>query len=129
MSIITKGILKISIFSILLMSAYFLTEETRVVGRYIHPSMPWIIAFYWVQSSIIHALVNFAKNTLETDFSIILIGGFTLRLITALMVVIIVVFVGMENHEMYIINFFAVYLFYLVFEIVTVLSNLRTNLK
>lgn len=129
MSITAKGILKISVFSMLLLGVYFGLESTALVQQYIHTTMPWIIVFYCLQSIAIHALVIFSKNTLQADFSIILIGGFTLRLVTALMVVVIVVFTGIGNHEMYILNFFAVYLLYLVFEIVMVLSNLRSNLK
>lgn len=48
-----------------------------------------------------------------------------IRMIMSLIFVLIVVYNGLENRAVWVANFFAIYLFYLVFEIYSIMSNLR----
>ena len=48
-----------------------------------------------------------------------------IRMIISLIFVLIVVYNGLEERVVWVANFFAIYLIYLVFEIYTIMSNLR----
>ena len=48
-----------------------------------------------------------------------------IRIIVSLIFVLIVVYNGLEERVLWVANFFAIYLIYLVFEIYTIMSNLR----
>jgi tetrahydromethanopterin S-methyltransferase subunit C len=82
-----------------------------------------------LQSIIIHVLFRLAHEELQMDIPILVMGAMTIRMLTSLMAVGLVVYLGVIDMTNFIITFFTVYLFYFVFEIFTVLSNLRSNLK
>jgi len=125
----TAALIKTGLFSILLLTIYFLVAYLGI-DTYIHASMPWIILFYLIQNSMIHLLAFLFSGQQDNGFPMLVIAGFSIRLITALMAVVMVVSIfGIESELIFIYNFFAVYLLYLVFDIVSTLSNLRSNLK
>lgn len=77
----------------------------------------------------LHALSVFIEENFNMDHSLILLAGVSARLIIAMMAMVLTILVGVESKEMFVINFSIVYLLYLVFEITSVCSNLRSNLK
>lgn len=123
-----KGIIKISILTVAIFFLYQLLVMTNA-------SIPFgekfysILSFFFIQSLAIHTFFNYGEKNLELSVPLLVMATMTIRLITALMAVVTFVMVGVENQVNFIITFFTVYLFYFVFEIISVLSNLRSNLK
>ena len=123
-----KGILKITVLTLFILAV-------QQVIFYLNLSIPFgekfigTLLFFFLQSIIIHVLFRLAHEELQIDIPILVMGAMTIRMLTSLMAVGLVVYLGVIDMTNFIITFFTVYLFYFVFEIFTVLSNLRSNLK
>ena len=123
-----KGILKITALTL-----FILVIQQIIV--YSNLSIPFgekfygVLIFFFIQSIVIHILFKLAQNELEMDLPILVMGAMTIRMLSSLMVAGIIIYLGVANLTNFVITFFAIYLFYFVFEIITVLSNLRSNLK
>jgi tetrahydromethanopterin S-methyltransferase subunit C len=123
-----KGILKITVLTLFILAV-------QQVIFYLNLSIPFgekfigTLLFFFLQSIIIHVLFRLAHEELQMDIPILVMGAMTIRMLTSLMAVGLVVYLGVIDMTNFIITFFTVYLFYFVFEIFTVLSNLRSNLK
>jgi len=123
-----KDLVKITIFSATVyLFQYLLSEFTN--SDYLHPYLGWIVVFFWIQFLIMHVLSINAEKFLEIDKTLVLLAGVSVRLIIAMFAMVAAALLGVVDKSMFVINFSLVYLCYLVFEITTVLSNLRTNLK
>ena len=122
-----KSTLRLTIFTCVLLLAVIGLQWTSVA--WLHPYLLWLIGFYWLQFFLINLLTSFLEKSLGIDTVYILLGGVTARLLVAMMVMVIAVIVKIEQTKLFIINFAILYLHYLVFEIIGVLSNLRSNLK
>lgn len=123
-----KGILKITALTLFLL----VIQQIIIRSNF---SIPFgekfygVLVFFFIQSIVIHILFKLAKDELEMDLPILVLGAMTIRMLSSLMVAGIIIYLGVVNLANFVITFFAVYLFYFVFEIITVLSNLRSNLK
>lgn len=123
-----KILIKITIFSALMyLLQYVLFKFTE--SSYLHPYLGWIIVFFWIQFLVMHVLSVNAENFFDIDKSLILLAGVSARLIIAMFAMVTAALLGVVDKSLFVINFSVVYLCYLVFEITTVLSNLRSNLK
>ena len=123
-----KGILKITVLTLFILAV-------QQVIFYLNLSIPFgekfigTLLFFFLQSIIINVLFRLAHEELQMDIHILVMGAMTIRMLTSLMAVGLVVYLGVIDMTNFIITFFTVYLFYFVFEIFTVLYNLRSNLK
>lgn len=124
----TKGLIRITVFSLFLVFVQYVAAQIVSVDL-LHPYLLWILVFFWIVSLGMHVLSHVAHDALDMDMTLILLAGVTGRLLIAIIAMVTVALFGVENKSLFIINFAAVYLFYLVFEISSVLSNLRSNLK
>ncbi|MFY0650486.1 MAG: hypothetical protein JXQ96_00565 [Cyclobacteriaceae bacterium] len=123
-----KGILKIAIITFVLIALHQLI---------LYYQLPWpvsenafsIIFFYFFQSVTVHALFHAGRKHLDIGVPMLVMATMTIRMLTALAAAVIFIMLGVANTTDFVITFFAVYLLYFVFEITSVLSNLRTNLK
>lgn len=96
---------------------------------FIHNNIWWIILFYALLSlgtgNISEKLLSKKKYNSVT----ILIGGVVFRLLASLAFVFVILYLGDENILWFVVNFFAVYLLYLLFDIYGLITNLRLHLK
>ena len=69
--------------------------------------------------------IYFMRNGAQMGMVSIFMASTALRMILSIIFITVVFFQGLENQLVWISDFFAVYLFYLVFEIYTIMSNLR----
>lgn len=106
---------------------YLLSEF--IDSDHLHKYLGWIVIFFWIQFMIIHVLSTNAEKILEIDKTLILLAGVSARLLIAMFAMVLAALLGVVDKSLFVINFSIVYLCYLVFEITTVLSNLRSNLK
>ena len=69
----------------------------------------------------------FVKKTDGSNLVPVFLGTTVFRMLFSIVFISLTFFQGLENEVVWIADFFVVYLFYLVFEIYSILSNLRAN--
>jgi len=94
---------------------------------WISSNYPWLIGIYFGLTALTLGLNKWAvKNkSLVTVF----IASQVLRIIFSLALLYLLMSKAPEEANVLVINFFIVYLCYLIFEIITVLSNLRAEFR
>ena len=123
-----KGIVKIIVLTFILIGLYLVIQYTEL-------SIPFgerfylTLTFFFVQSVFIHIMFTLGQKHLDISIPLLVMAAMTFRLLTALMFVGTFIVLGTNDVSNFVITFFVIYLFYFVFEISTVLSNLRTNSK
>jgi len=121
-----KGLLKIVLFSVSIMilsrvAQIFLPEHIIYNGIY------WIIGYMWLLYTVVQVSGHLLRDYLNIDSPLIALAGVSARLIISLFTMLIVVMSGVENMVLLVSNFMVIYLLYLMFEIIILLSNLRRN--
>ncbi|OEK07260.1 hypothetical protein BFP71_04195 [Roseivirga misakiensis] len=118
--------LKSLIASMLLAGVIFGLHQIEASEKFIHPGIWTIVIFSALLGMLVVAVGHWGLTTLDAQTRTNLFLGLTvMRLLLSMIFIGIVVFAGLEGKVLWVANFFAVYLFYLVFEIYTILSNLR----
>ena len=97
--------------------------------EYLHSALWGTLVFYFVQGLIINLSIDWAKKNSTDKLHLFLLGSVAFRLLTSIFACIFVLLIGIEEVQLFIINFFAVYLVYLVFEMTSLVANLRPNLN
>ncbi|MFY0626531.1 MAG: hypothetical protein JXR07_09560 [Reichenbachiella sp.] len=121
-----QDIIKVGAFSIALCILNYVVVFVGF-GTFVHSLNYWVIGFLCITYAGIHFSSNFLEKTLEVDFTLIWLGAVTARLLIALFSFLIVALIIKDDLVLFAANFSAIYLSFLVFEIITVLSNLRPN--
>jgi hypothetical protein len=118
--------LKLLVFSLLIAGIIYLLQEF-IKPEWVHETMWIILSFFviltWLTGMFTHYLLELSK---ENSVSIIL-GGIVIRFLASIGFVAILLFMGVENLILFVVNFFIIYFFYLLFDIYTLISNLRPN--
>ncbi|GMQ27934.1 hypothetical protein [Algoriphagus confluentis] len=91
----------------------------------VHPKIWEILIFLVLFFFFIQLLNSFLLKVLPDSFFQISVLAMVLRLIGSLVFIGVEVWPGMENIILFIADFFAIFLFYLVFDIYAFLANLR----
>ncbi len=104
-------------------SLFLICQIEYVKSLGLHANFHTIIYFYYIQSLLIGLLLFFGLDSKSSP--IFFLAGMVLRLVTAIMFIVVLSFISIDNMVHYIINFTLFYLIYLVFELTTLLSNLR----
>lgn len=110
----------------LLAALIYILQQIEGADRLIH-SQIWGIVIFSVILALIIVVMNHwgLKNLDPQSRTNLFLGTTVLRLLLSMGFIGITLFLGIENQILWVANFFAIYLFYLVFEIYTILSNLR----
>jgi hypothetical protein len=126
MKVIKILTLKLLFFSLLIAGIIYLLQE-YIKPEWVHETMWIILSFFviltWLTGMFTHYLLELSK---ENSVSIIL-GGIGIRFLASVGFVAILLFMGVENLILFVVNFFIIYFFYLLFDIYTLISNLRPN--
>lgn len=121
-----KQILQSIIASLVLSGLVFGLQQLESAERFVHPQVWSIMIFSALLGMLVVAIGHWGLTTMDAQSRTNLFLGLTvLRLILSMIFIGIAVFAGVEERVLWVANFFAIYLFYLVFEIYTILSNLR----
>lgn len=123
---IYKGVIKILILTLILASFNWLIlilEFNQYFGEKFYP----ILCCFFIQSTAIHLIFKYGKSGLNISASTLIILSIVIRMLTSLIIAGTFIFIGINNLTNFLITFFVIYLFYFVFEIKSVLSNLRFN--
>lgn len=121
-----RQIVESLIFSIVLSMIIFGLSLIHGSEKFIHSGIWGIMIF----SAILGALVAFIAGWGISSFDEqsrpnIFLGITALRMLISMIFIGIILFTGIDDRILWVADFFGVYLFYLVFEIVSILSNLR----
>lgn len=115
------------IFSVLIVALAWILDTSGVA--YIHTALYGIVAFYFLQGLSINLTIDWVKGNYPEKISIFLLGSVVFRLLTSIIACIFALLIGIDDRQMFIINFFAVYFTYLIFELISLVANLRPNLE
>lgn len=121
-----KGLLKISAFSIALALLAVAVKDFLKLDI-VHSATYWMIFFFWLMYLGIHLFVEFLRESLKVDTPLLVLAVIGFRLIVSLFAFLIAVMLGISDQVLFAINFSVLYLLFQVFEIISVLSNLRRN--
>jgi len=98
---------------------------SRFLPEIIHFTTWKTLSFLAALSFLISLLNSFLLKNFSENFLQIIVLAMILRFIASLVYIGLLVWPGMENIILFIANFFALFLFYLVFDIYSIISNLR----
>ncbi|OEK02583.1 hypothetical protein BFP97_14090 [Roseivirga sp. 4D4] len=114
------------IVSLVLAGIVFGLQQMESTAQFVHEKVWSIVIFSAILGLIVVIIGDWGIRNMDAQSRPNLFLGLTvLRLLLSMGFVGIVLFVGIEDRIIWVANFFAAYLFYLVFEIYSILSNLR----
>ncbi|MFY0687705.1 MAG: hypothetical protein JXQ90_11100 [Cyclobacteriaceae bacterium] len=91
-----------------------------------HQYFIWFVVFFLFQSILISWLLYMGEKD-KKQFPIFVLGSVVLRFVSAALFLLIFFIAGLEDPRSLVIQFMALYLTHMVFELSVVLSNLRPN--
>ena len=109
--------------SLVLLVVYFLNGLGLIE---LHGQFPYMVLFFFLQSLLISWLLSLAEKD-RPRLPLYAIGAVSLRFLTAIFYMLILILLKVEDLRPLIIQFMVVYLLYMVFELSIVLANLRPN--
>lgn len=111
--------------ALVLLGAYYLAND-QVFNSILHDQFPALILFFFLQSLVVAWLIDLAEKT-NWESPIYALGTITFRFLTSLFFIAVLFVSKLADMKTLMAQFLVVYLIYLVFELYTVLSNLRRN--
>ncbi|MCH7409545.1 hypothetical protein MM239_09070 [Belliella sp. DSM 111904] len=103
--------------------------QNYIQPRWVHDAIWKILSFFalltWVTGAFVHYLMRISKE----NSSNILLGATAIRFMASLGFIVIFLFLDVENIILFVVNFFVIYLFYLIFDIYGLIANLRPHSK
>ncbi len=93
----------------------------------LHEKKWLILGFFVAFSFLFHRVIEFGLREKQKNFIPFYLSTVVLRLILSLIFIGIELYVGLRNQELFILNFFVLYLFYTIFEIWNLSRKLRHN--
>ena len=118
--------LRSTVATIILGIALFLAQRFGP-DSIIHPYIWYILAFFWGLSFLIHRLMEFGMRNNREKFVTFYLSTIVGRIILSLVFIAIFLFNGLTDSLAFVLNFFALYLFYTCFEIYGLYRNLRRD--
>ena len=114
------------IFSIFLSLIIFGLTFIQASERFIHSGIWGIMIFSAILGTLVAFVASWGISTFdEQSRPNVFLGITVLRMLLSMIFIGIILFMGIEDRIVWIADFFGVYLFYLVFEMVSILSKLR----
>lgn len=123
MKILSNFHFKFFLFSLLIVGLLLIFKE--FLPKTIHGDIWSIFGFVVGLSYLISALALWLYKKSPENLLQIKLLGMVIRIISSLGFIAILVVMGVENIILFIANFFILFLFYLIFDIYTFISNLR----
>lgn len=121
-----RQILDSVIFSAILALLIWSLSFIPGASKFIHPQFWGILIFSALLGILVAGIAAWGMQTFDAQSRPNIFLGLTvLRMLISMIFIGIVIFTGVEQRILWVADFFGVYLFYLVFEILTILSNLR----
>ena len=125
----TKAHLFLLLIGTVMLGALVYFMQLVLPGRWIHEKIWAILIFYSLLTALTGIVsIHFLKKDKLNSVSVIL-GGAVFRILVSLVFVLVALWGGDENILWFVVNFFTIYLLYLLFDIYSLITNLRLHLK
>ncbi|WP_187175233.1 hypothetical protein [Algoriphagus sp. AK58] len=111
------------LFTLLVVGVVLVFQE--LLPKTIHKDIFIILGFIVGLSYLVSAFALWLYKKSPENFLQIKLLGMVIRILSSLGFIAILVVMGVENIILFIANFFILFLFYLIFDIYTFISNLR----
>jgi O-antigen/teichoic acid export membrane protein len=116
-----------SILATLLIGIVLFLAPYIGLNSYLHPHIWYILAFFLGVSFLIHRLMEFGMKNNREKFITFYISTIVAKLLMSLVFIGLFLYRGLSDSFLFVINFFALYLFYTSFEIYGLYRNLRRD--
>lgn len=123
MGILKNFHLRFLLFSLIVLGLVFIFQET--LPQILSESIWTIFYFMVIMSYLVSFLALWLYKKSPENFLQIKLLGMVIRILASLTFIAVIVWPGEENIILFIANFFVLFLFYLIFDIYTFISNLR----
>lgn len=115
---------RLLIYSLIIGGLVYLLQE-YIKPTWVHETVWTTISFFliltWLTSAFSHYLIGINQGNSVN----IMLGALGIRFLGSLGYIGIMLFLGVENIILFVANFFAIYLFYLLFDMYGLITNLR----
>ncbi len=118
--------IKTAILTVVLIIVFFSAKYLGIEYLF-HPKKWLILGFFVAFSFLFHRVIEFGLREKQKNFIPFYLSTVVLRLILSLIFIGIELYLGLQNQELFILNFFVLYLFYTIFEIWNLSRKLRHN--
>jgi hypothetical protein len=116
-----------SILATLILGIVLFLAPYMGLNSYLHPYIWYILAFFLGISFLTHRLMEFGFKNKREKFVPFYISTIVAKLIFSLVFIGLFLYKGLSDSFLFVINFFALYLFYTCFEIYGLYCNLRRD--
>ncbi|MDZ7934341.1 MAG: hypothetical protein U5M51_05120 [Emticicia sp.] len=118
--------LRTFILTVILIIVFFLAEYLGF-EYLLHPKKWLILGFFVAFSVLFHRMIELGLREKQKNFIPFYLATVVLRIILCLILIGVELYLGLQQQQLFILNFFVLYLFYTVFEIWNLSRNLRQN--
>ena len=117
---------KTLILSGVLIIVFFLADAIGL-GYLLHQQKWVILSFFVAYSVLFNRIIELGFKEKRKNFIQFYLATVALRLLLSIIFIGIELYRGLQQQELFVANFFVLYLFYTIFEIWNLNSNLRQN--
>ncbi|MCH7402543.1 hypothetical protein ACFOUP_17690 [Belliella kenyensis] len=103
--------------------------QNHIQPTWVHDTIWKILSFFALLTWVTGAFVQYLMKISKENSSNILLGATAIRFMASLGFVVIFLLLDIENIILFVVNFFVIYLFYLIFDIYGLIANLRPHSK
>ena len=118
--------IRVIILTLILAGIIFFLQKNQELF-WIHELIGAIVWFYFTMTLISGLLTHYFLRMSKDNSVPILLGAGLFRLLGSLGFVFVVLWMGTENLLWFVVDFFIIYLLYLLFDIYTFITNLRPH--
>ena len=109
------------------MLLYVLQHYTET--RLIHPQWWIILIFLYLLSAATSTFINYGVQRHRANFDLFFFPSLIFRFFASVIFILVVVLIKTEQVLFFVLDFFVLYLLYQVFEITSLMTNLRSHLE
>jgi Co/Zn/Cd efflux system component len=121
-----NALVNILILTVILWSIFFAVQQINTLSPFIHHYYHEMIIYSAVVALVVAYFSYFNINSGgPAKYVTVILGSTVIRMILSLVIFLIFLLRGPENRLILVINFLIVYLSYLLFEIYSIITNLR----
>ena len=126
MNALSLQLLRVLVLTGLIALSIYLIQVIESTNKFIHPGI-WTILIFSAIVAVIIGIINHVgmKKVDQLGLTNLFLATTVIRLILSMAFLGIMIFGDIERKVVWVANFFVIYLFYLVFEIYSIMSNLR----
>jgi hypothetical protein len=124
---VLKPIIKLSLFSLFLFLITVAEDQFHL--NFFHVHKWFLLIFFFLLNLLTTAFIHLGINKNKENLAVFYFGAMIFRFFISLMVAFVFIYKGVDEKVMFVINFFVFYLLFLMFEIYSLLTNLRPNFK